>query len=89
MNFIIVPCNILILDNSLVTNTSRISGMEWWNGTLEWNTGIKILMPKAFYCLKLFNLMFRDPGAQTFLLKMKCDESVLKKVTCNTQYVTV
>ena len=20
---------------------SRISGMEWWNGTLEWNTGME------------------------------------------------
>ena len=25
---------------------SRISGMEWWNGTLEWNTGINNLVPK-------------------------------------------
>ena len=25
---------------------SRISGMEWWNGILDWNTGIGKLMPK-------------------------------------------
>ena len=25
---------------------SRISGMKWWNGILDWNTGMVKLMPK-------------------------------------------
>ena len=28
---------------------SRISGMEWWNGILEWNTEIGQVMPKLSY----------------------------------------
>ena len=28
---------------------SRISGMEWWNGILEWNTEIGQVMPKLNY----------------------------------------
>ena len=27
---------------------SKISGMEWWNGTLEWNTGMGNLNQKSF-----------------------------------------
>ena len=27
---------------------STISGMEWWNGTLEWNAGISNLKLVAF-----------------------------------------
>ena len=27
---------------------SRISGMEWWNGTLEWNTGMGNLNQISF-----------------------------------------
>ena len=26
---------------------SRISGMEWWNGTLEWNTGMALIVFKT------------------------------------------
>ena len=39
---------------------SRISGMEWWNGTLEWNTEINNLMPNValcYYCLMLLNIL--------------------------------
>ena len=27
---------------------SRISGMEWWNGTLEWNTGMTQIVFNTF-----------------------------------------
>ena len=32
----------------LVIFSFWISGMEWWNGTVEWNTGMGNLMSKAF-----------------------------------------
>ena len=35
---------------------SRIGGIEWWNGILEWNTEINNLMPEvalSHYCMFL------------------------------------
>ena len=43
------------------TRLSRISGMEWWNGTLIWNTGINNLMPNvplSHYCLMSLNICY-------------------------------
>ena len=40
---------------------SRISGMEWWNGILEWNTGIGQVMPKLSYFI---NTLISDTDYQ-------------------------
>ena len=31
---------LIVLAQPLVFRVSGISGMEWWNGLLEWNTGM-------------------------------------------------
>ena len=48
----ILVCNLWQFGMTFI-RLSRISGMEWWNGTLKWNTGINNLMPKmllSHYC---------------------------------------
>ena len=41
-----------LFKKSLSSYLLRLSGTEWWNGTLEWNTGINNLIPKVHYVIK-------------------------------------
>ena len=43
---------------------SRISGMEWWNGTLEWNTGMTQFVFNTFLSTFL-NHKFEKIGIAT------------------------